>query len=130
MIIMNINQLICIWRKGCYNPPHHRTPKRASILLCKLETLHNEISSCKIHNLHKEGWGKDVKPKTTPSPALLEADFSVSFDIWYLTVVITWDIQELLQLTLNTLVCSMPNLNHVTFWVCMILFWCIKSENF
>ena len=67
-------------KKGLMQPTPTGPQKGASILLCKLETLHNEISSCKIHNLHKEGWGKDVKPKTTPSPALLEAFFSF-FDI-------------------------------------------------
>ena len=62
-------------KEGLIQPTVTGPQKGASILLCKLEILHNEISSCKIHNLHKEDWGKDVKPKITPSPALLEADF-------------------------------------------------------
>ena len=66
-------------KEGLIQIPPTGPQKWASILLCKLETLHNEISSYKIHNLHKEGWGKDVKPKTTPSPAFLGAEFIFFF---------------------------------------------------
>ena len=64
-------------KEGLIQPTATGPQKGASILLCKLEISHNGISSCKTYNLHKEGWGKDVKPKTTPSPALLEAFFLI-----------------------------------------------------